>query len=1060
MKKAALLFRVVLLFPLFTAIFLVAFSTVGNAAVGIVCFNDVFQRKIGEPRHETNVFPGVKGPATVKVYNGDGSGWLNRANFANVLINGKITFRSTDFNKRVNYLQATVNLLAGNNTIDVNLFGLPGVKIRVEVVQNLQSDAAKVIGPEGGSFQVNDINSTIYNLKINVPEKAVSSSILLNVSGKKTFIPETGGYEIIVKLEPDGLMFLKPINIEVPYDLNFLNENRTIAGALYGKNNKVDNLISELSKIEQLKISSVETSKILIELNHFSLMFIFETEDSYAVLNIPPQFLKIGDIIYALSAENYGNIGAGFDWFPGHTGMYLGEGYGCTGQNFGIDTIIESIPMVVRTSSFYDNFVNAPWHIYMGARRPDNVDDYRIEAAEFAINKCGYPWNFVGDDTSSDTFSCVGLVEAAYEFAGLNIISEILPIFPIQQFNRTTAVNEITGYVGEEINILVRGVINISESWIAVYSDDPSFSTIDVYDLPNRAEFKQNRFIWKPSCEDLGKSVKVKFEVKPNANFSSAKKVIQELTVRVNSKDNDSDGDGVGDACDGCLNDPLKIAPGVCGCGVSDIDNNGDGIPDCLGPDADHDGLQNAWEIANGLNPLVNDANLDADGDGYSNLEEYTAGTNPRDPNSHPGIVDLPTTITRVNVASDGTQANGYSGWASVNEDGRYIAFYSAANNLIEGGTSGYDSVYVRDVITGTTELASVVSDGTEANNHSNGTSISANGRFVAFWSSGTNLVQDDTNRNIPDVFVRDRLAGTTELVGIASDGTVANNGSELPVISADGRIVAFRSSSNNLVPGDTNNYYDIFVHDRQTGITERVSVASDGSQAINPSPYTGGHSHFVFSISADGRFVPFSSLCSTLVPSDTNNSYDIFVHDRQTGITERVNVASDDTEANGHSIYHWISGDGRYVSFYSTATNLVPNDTNGLADIFVHDRLTGTTERVSVASDGTEANGASFYNSISTDGRFVAFQSAASNLVPNDTNGHEDIFVHDRLTGATKRVSVAFDGSEPNNSSEYPSMSADGRFVAFESSATNLVPGGDVNGVYDDIFVVGNPLF
>jgi Tol biopolymer transport system component len=285
---------------------------------------------------------------------------------------------------------------------------------------------------------------------------------------------------------------------------------------------------------------------------------------------------------------------------------------------------------------------------------------------------------------------------------------------------------------------------------------------------------------------------------------------------------------------------------------------------------------------------------------------------------------------------------------------------------------------------------------------------------------------------------------GNTTRVSVASDGTQANGGSFTPSISANGRYVAFASIAVNLVSGDTNGVQDIFVHDRQTGATTLVSVAIDGSEG-------NGDSEEV-SISADGRYVAFRSWASNLVSGDTNNLPDIFVRDRQTGQTTRVSVASDGTQANNFSFEPSISADGRYVAFMSWANNLVSGDTNGDWDIFVHDRQTGATIRVSVATGGGQAAGRSQRPSISADGRYVAFASSASNLVSGDTNNHPDIFVHDRQTGVTMRVSVASDGTQTYVFSFDPSISADGRYVAFGSEADNLVSG-DTNGRYD-IFV------
>src|SRR5437870_4266363 len=240
-------------------------------------------------------------------------------------------------------------------------------------------------------------------------------------------------------------------------------------------------------------------------------------------------------------------------------------------------------------------------------------------------------------------------------------------------------------------------------------------------------------------------------------------------------------------------------------------------------------------------------------------------------------------------------------------------------------------------------------------------------------------------------------MTATTERVSVASDGTQGNGASDGAAISGDGRFVAFRSSASNLVPGDTNGTFDVFVHDRQTGETVRASVASDGAQGNGASNTP--------AISADGRFVAFTSSASNLVPGDTNSTDDVFVRDRQTRQTTRVSVASDGTQSNGLSLYQSISADGRFVAFPSAATNLVPGDTNAKADTFVHDRMTGATERVSVASDGTQGNGDSGVPAISADGRFVAFESDATNLVPVDTNSSRDVFV--RATGTPTTTST-----------------------------------------------------
>jgi Tol biopolymer transport system component len=413
----------------------------------------------------------------------------------------------------------------------------------------------------------------------------------------------------------------------------------------------------------------------------------------------------------------------------------------------------------------------------------------------------------------------------------------------------------------------------------------------------------------------------------------------------------------------------------------------------------------------------------------------------------------------------------------------------------------------------GTTEQIDMSGNGAPANFGSEvGISLSADGRFLAFSSWASNLALDQQAFNFQDIFVRDRVSGATELVSVNSSGVQSDGISIDPVISADGRYVVFTSDATNLVPGDTNQCFnnlldetarpgdctDIFVHDRETGLTERVSVSSSGEQANDQS--------FVPSISADGRYVTFLSMASNLFPNDPPVSVDLFIHDRQTGETERVlspavlgdysitpdarfiayiglssngyytiNVYDRQTGTNeqantpipgrrldGYSANPVMSADGRFVAYTSSATTLVAGDTNSRRDIFVHDRLTRVTERVSVSSAGAQANGDStpgFFPSgvaISADGRRVAFSSSATNLAPGDTNTCAvqfyysfpspgqcpDIFVRDREAGTTTRASLTFSGAEANNASYRAVMSSDGNVLAYLSLATNLVPG------------------
>ena len=405
-------------------------------------------------------------------------------------------------------------------------------------------------------------------------------------------------------------------------------------------------------------------------------------------------------------------------------------------------------------------------------------------------------------------------------------------------------------------------------------------------------------------------------------------------------------------------------------------------------------------------------------------------------------------TTRRVSVDTNGTQGNGSSASPSISADGRYVAFYSKATNLVSGDTNQSDDIFVYDTVANTTRRVSVDSNGTQGNSNSSSPSISADGRYVAFDSEASNLVSGDTN-GTGDIFVYDTVANTTRRVSVATDGTQGNSYSDFPSISADGRYVAFSSQATNLVSGDTNGTDDIFVHDTITNTTRRISVATDATQG-------NAYSYFP-SISANGRYVAFYSKASNLVSGDTNGSLDIFIYDTVSNTTRRVSVDSNGTQGNNDSISPSISADGRYVAFSSNASNLVSGDTNGSYDIFVYDTVANATRRVSVGSNGTQGNSYSSSPSISADGRYVTFYSNASNLVSGDTNNAPDIFVYDTVANTTRRVSVDSNGTQGNNTSTSPSISADGSRVAFYSEASNLVSG-DTNG-YADIFVSNNPL-
>lgn len=411
-------------------------------------------------------------------------------------------------------------------------------------------------------------------------------------------------------------------------------------------------------------------------------------------------------------------------------------------------------------------------------------------------------------------------------------------------------------------------------------------------------------------------------------------------------------------------------------------------------------------------------------------------------------VAQAESAVTLISVSSEGVPATGMSvlGYGrSISADGRFTAFGSYATNLVAGDTNGRPDVFVHDASTGTTRRVSLSSAGVQANGDSASASISADGRYVVFASKATNLAPGITNGRF-QIYIHDMAGGTTTCVSVSPEGVQGNDHSGFPSISADGRYVAFGSGATNLLAAgtDTNGIYEVFVRDLLTGTTTRVSVDSAGAQANGYSDNP--------SISADGRYVAFRSQASNLVAGDTNGVADVFVHDRLTQETTRVSVASAGTEAGGESTYPSISGDGRYVAFQSLAGNLVAADTNAAEDIFVHDRGSGATSRVSVASSGTQSNAGSSYPCISSDGRHVSFRSTATNLVPEAMPaGTSQIYIHDLLWGETRRVSVAPDGSAGNGNTDASAVSADGRYVAFRSWATNLatIGAGSITNVF-----------
>ena len=442
-----------------------------------------------------------------------------------------------------------------------------------------------------------------------------------------------------------------------------------------------------------------------------------------------------------------------------------------------------------------------------------------------------------------------------------------------------------------------------------------------------------------------------------------------------------------------------------------------------------------------------------------------------------------------------------------ITPDGRYVFFSSEASNLVANDTNGnIQDLFVRDFQTGVTTLVSVNSAGTgSGNGESFQPAFTPDGRYVAFASDASDLVPNDTNGTARDIFVRDLQTGTTTLVSVNAVGTGSGNGSSTwPRISADGRYVAFVSLATDLVvTNDTNGGFDLFVRDLQTGTTTLVSVNAAGTGTGNQ-----GSDQQAWTMSADGRYVAFTSNSSDLVTNDTNGFVpDVFVRDLQTGTTTLISVNAAGTgSGNADSFHPAITADGRYVAFVSYAADLVANVINNghiskvfvrnlqlatttlasdaaatgppgitpdgryvvygglasdlVANVFVLDLQTGTTTLVTVNAAGTgSGNGSSnleYAHVITPDGRYVVFESYASNLVSNDTNANgRNTFVRDLKSGATTLLSVNAAGTgSGNGASAFPVITADGRYAVFESLASDLVAI-DTNGAFQNIYRV-----
>jgi hypothetical protein len=450
--------------------------------------------------------------------------------------------------------------------------------------------------------------------------------------------------------------------------------------------------------------------------------------------------------------------------------------------------------------------------------------------------------------------------------------------------------------------------------------------------------------------------------------------------------------------------------------------------------DADDDGLDDRLEPALGTSPKLRDS----DGDRYWDSVEIVAGSDPLNGS------DQPTSPLQVNIDRSGWDGSTGSVYTVpfVSESGRYV-------EVCEGftpGTGGFSCV--KDVLSGKNIALGATDVSTLQHIDTNEL------RYIVFRSNLSSWINDDYNAKW-DVFLYDTLNETIERASESTAGPGGGIGGDensgIGRVTPDGNYVVFDSDATNLVSGDNNFLQDIFIKNMQTGVTTRVNTTNTGIEAQFQDSFYG-------TISNDGRYISFLSSDSTLVPGDSNGVNDAFVKDTATGSLQRINTDSLGTQANNAAYGPSISGNGQSIIFYSQATNLVTNDLNTSTDVFIKDLTTGATSRVSVDSNEGEANGSSYSASISSDGRYAAFVSLADNLVANDNNAVADIFVRDLVEGETVRVSINASGQEANGESYTPFISRDGHTVTFSTAASNLVAN-DTNFHIETVQVV-NPLF
>ncbi|MCB0339722.1 MAG: PD40 domain-containing protein, partial [Bdellovibrionales bacterium] len=402
--------------------------------------------------------------------------------------------------------------------------------------------------------------------------------------------------------------------------------------------------------------------------------------------------------------------------------------------------------------------------------------------------------------------------------------------------------------------------------------------------------------------------------------------------------------------------------------------------------------------------------------------------------------------IVRGNVSEDGVQSTGgASASPDITNAGDIVVFESEATNIVASDSNGFADIFLYDISGETPERISTTTSGGDLNGNSrNGVVAGDDSNLVAYETDADNAVAGDSNDS-SDIILHDRSDSMSpnSRISVTSGGVQGDGDSTNPAISDDGAFVVFESVATNLVAGDSNSASDIFLRDVAMEETTRISVNTVGTQGNGASRNP--------SIDGDGNIVVFESDASNLVGGDGNESSDIFVRDIDAGTTELVSQNTAGSIGNADSSHPSVSADGTKVAFQSLADNLVSGSA-AVSQIYVRDLTGETTVLVSQSSVGSSGNGDSIRPVISPNGRYVAFESSADNLVAGDINGASDIFVYDLTTEKLERVSVNGIGAQGDNDSLFPVISEDGHFVAFGSKASNLVAGDSNN--LQDIFI------